>query len=196
MASAHYVFACVDCDLQRNYISTADQYAYQLIDGQQLPMLTGPGWCADCRNICPTERLPNAEGEAALLKTLLCLRLDMANLLKEVPQKRPWWQFYAKPVNGLTQLESQISQQEQQLDAYRTLRAALAERASPARCLVCGGTDYQPLPLPTKPNHPEALSLTHPGCGGLLTAQTSKQQAQKGGGKQVYDLEGKEINRN
>ncbi|MCL5042685.1 MAG: hypothetical protein M1440_09545 [Gammaproteobacteria bacterium] len=196
MASAHYVFACVDCDLQRNYTSTADQFAYQLLDGQQLPMLTGPGWCTDCRNICPTERLPNAEGEAALLKTLLCLRLDMANLLKEVPQKRPWWQFYAKPVNGLTQLESQISQQEQQLDAYRTLRAALAERASPARCLACGGTDYQPLPLPTKPNHPEVLSFTHPNCGGLLTVQTSKQRAQKVGQKQVFDLEGREINRN
>ncbi|SDU36358.1 hypothetical protein [Halopseudomonas salegens] len=193
MAPAHYIVGCTACDLQRSYSSSAPDCAYQTLDGQQLPMPASPGWCSDCRNLCRVERLPSAEGEAALLKTLLCLRLDFANLLKDVPQKLPWWQFYAKPMNGIDTLEADISQLEQQLEAYRVLRAALAERASPGRCLTCGGSNHQPLPLPTRPDQPDVLNVNHPGCGGQLTIQASKQRPQKTGQKQLFDLEGRQI---
>lgn len=174
MAPTLLRFDCSACDFQHEYLLAGQLRQYCSDDGaQHWPLRDQPGWCADCQALVAMECLPTAEYQAVLVKQLLCLRLDLANLLAAHKVQRRWWQWRARPIPGLVQLERQIETQETELAACRSLREALSARDSGPRCLTCGSVRVAPVPLGSVEAAPRELGIEHPGCGGEMSLSHS-----------------------
>lgn len=187
-------YQCTACDLNR-WSSVTWGYRYYLHGKTQLQMQVTMGWCHSCHNLTAIEVLPTLEQETALQSQLDTLRAALqATTTSPAPKKR-WWQRRPRKSDEQYQLEFDISVVEEQLTDHQTLRTALAQRTSHARCLACSSEnclalpphqrdyfDTESTPLPTR--------FIHPSCDGEIVTLGDGLRLNMRLSDQAYDLEG------
>jgi hypothetical protein len=142
-------------------------FTYILRRGRTLTVDRMLGWCQQCRSLTAVERLP-------LLVDLDDIRASLKDLSARQRVSRPT----ERPM-----LQYEIDRLKQKLSEQRSVTRFLKTRKSPPRCLNCSSINVEPV----------APGFRHPGCGGVLDLQPSRDRVSFILEERYYSVEGRRV---
>jgi len=144
-------------------------HRYALPDGETLGIPTQLAWCRDCKKFESVEDLDPRRWLEEV--TFVRDRLASARLEKRLLGTR-WtfdgmvYEWSIGPRSAIT--PENVTNWVQHLDEALAGIDALRARKAPARCLSCGGCQFDLVEHRTDPTDPERTVMIHPGCGGIV----------------------------
>jgi len=131
---------------------------YRLADGSLAEVRRRLEWCHSCHRFAPAEELPSfEEADAALSRARRRYRrLVSLSPIGWCRRLHPCW-------------KARRAVYERRWRQAEALRRMLAARATLAKCLRCGSTAHELLPMPApQSGEVSVTAVRHPGCGGCF----------------------------
>ena len=146
---------------------------YQFPDGQLLSVNSTSAWCRQCANLELVEKLDPSDW----LEEVRFVRGRLSSLQSKKKLLGTHWTYdgqrspYLSDESRADLTPETIADWVNRIDTALAGIAFLRIRTSPARCLSCGGTDFELAKCESDPHDLERQLIVHPGCGGLLRSE-------------------------
>lgn len=169
-----YIFrvTCTKCPFEGFARKGPSGSQYKIPDGVDATVPAAPAWCARCATVVDAEILPTLD--------------DLRQELHEFERGGPRREAFMKDASGFADPELILKFTVDSLRATFTWRTM---RTSAPRCLVCASDQIAYVPWDVG-GESEAMSIPHPGCGGVLQFAMHSRAVPAG---RFYSIEGERL---
>ena len=200
------VFSCSRCEFFATDLFLSGFFSYESSSGL-FSVSRELGWCNECNDISPVEKIPTAQEIAASESEIYKKEEHVAHLQDSLEKKRSWFRKLFKisvriPAE-IQNLKIECEYLRTYMETDRKILLLLISRKSPPRCLKCGSTDCMLLPkipyIPAPdyplfstedPGPPIKIGFKHPSCNGELLVKYSDVWISFKKKHRIYDTEG------
>jgi hypothetical protein len=201
MSMPFLMFSCDRCSFSGTSVVIWGRFSYESPSGL-VSLNRILGWCDSCQGLVPIEILPTLEWIEKLESDIAQNKRLVAERRAKTAGGRSWLArlLPLKPhlPPEVQHIEFQTSFLENDLREGRNRYNLLSARVSKPRCLICGSEDcftlpknIRPLGSPDNPGPAVATGVKHPGCGGTIMVQYSRDRISIRLSHRVYDREGR-----